>query len=227
MLVLEGGAEFQGAMAEADLAAIAIAGGENINLCILPTAAAVDDNHLRAGSNGVRWFKALGVKNAKYIEVIDQQSANNTDNAKQLDEADLIFILGGSPAFLAQALIETACSKSLQHAYSKGKIVCGSSAGAMVLCQYYFNPLDQKIYRGLNMLTNTIFIPHHSKYGKIWLPIIGNELGNVKILGVDEETAIIGPNRSSTWQVYGKGRVYLYLQGKLTQNLTSGMILNL
>jgi len=59
-LLLEGGAEFGGKMAEPDRRAIELAGGPDVIISIIPTAAAPDNNHQRAGSNGVNWFKSLG-----------------------------------------------------------------------------------------------------------------------------------------------------------------------
>ena len=51
-LLLEGGAEFGGRMAEADRRAIELAGGAEAPICIIPTAAAPDNNHEHAGENG-------------------------------------------------------------------------------------------------------------------------------------------------------------------------------
>lgn len=51
-LVLEGGAEFGGRMAEPDRRALALAGGPEAPIVIIPTAAAPDHNHERAGQTG-------------------------------------------------------------------------------------------------------------------------------------------------------------------------------
>ena len=53
-LLLEGGAEFGGRMSEPDRRAIELAGGPGAPISIIPTAAAPDNNHQRAGRNGVR-----------------------------------------------------------------------------------------------------------------------------------------------------------------------------
>ncbi len=225
-LILEGGSEFQGAMALADQAAIALCGRKDICVRIIPTAAAVDNNYRRAGSNGVNWFKSLGVDDVSSVEVIDQESANDQKNAQQIAAADLIFILGGSPLYLAQALNATLCSQSLLHAYSNGKILCGSSAGAMYLCQYFFNPMDKRIHEGINLLPEIIFLPHHYKFKESWLPAIKKVMYGITIIGVDEETAILG-KPSSNWEVYGKGEVNIYKADKPKQTFTSGMTLQL
>ena len=48
-IVLEGGAEFGGRMDEVDRRAIELAGGSSALISIIPTAAAADNNHQRAG----------------------------------------------------------------------------------------------------------------------------------------------------------------------------------
>ena len=57
-LLLEGGAEFGGQMSEPDRRAIELAGGPSAQISIIPTAAAPDNNHQRAGRNGVTGLKA-------------------------------------------------------------------------------------------------------------------------------------------------------------------------
>jgi cyanophycinase len=64
-LLLEGGAEFSGRMADPDRRAIELAGGYSALISILPTAAAPDHNHQRAGNNGYRWFRNLGATNVE------------------------------------------------------------------------------------------------------------------------------------------------------------------
>ena len=59
-ILLEGGAEFGGDMAIPDRRALELAGGPDVRISIIPTAAAPDDNHQRAGQNGMRWFQSLG-----------------------------------------------------------------------------------------------------------------------------------------------------------------------
>ena len=53
-LLLAGGAEFGGRMAVPDRKALVLAGGSEAPVLIIPTAAAPDNNHRRAGENGVR-----------------------------------------------------------------------------------------------------------------------------------------------------------------------------
>ena len=77
-ILLEGGAEFQGQMAAPDRRAMELAGGMDAPVAIIPTAAAPDQNHRRAGNNGVRWFQSLGARQVRALELIDRASANRT-----------------------------------------------------------------------------------------------------------------------------------------------------
>jgi cyanophycinase len=70
-IVLEGGAEFGGRMEVPDRMAIQQAGGPEALICILPTAAAPDNNPQRAGQSGVNWFKHLGATNVSCLPLID------------------------------------------------------------------------------------------------------------------------------------------------------------
>ena len=62
-ILLEGGAEFGGRMADPDRQAMRLAGGPDVPISIIPAAAAPDNNHRRAGRKGVDWFKGLGATN--------------------------------------------------------------------------------------------------------------------------------------------------------------------
>jgi len=68
-ILLEGGAEFGGQMAEPDRQAIMLAGGPDMPISIIPAAAAPDNNHQRAGRSGVDWFRRLGATNVSAVPV--------------------------------------------------------------------------------------------------------------------------------------------------------------
>ena len=76
-LLLEGGAEFGRRMRDPDLRAIELAGGFDIPLRIIPTAAAPDHNYDNAGGIGTRWFRGLGVRDVTSLKIIDKSSAND------------------------------------------------------------------------------------------------------------------------------------------------------
>lgn len=210
-LLLAGGAEFSGGMSEPDLRALELAGGFDSPVCVIPAAAAPDNNHRKAGNNGVRWFKSLGATNAFTVDVIDSKSANDESLAASIRTSRLIYLLGGFPHHLGESLKDSICWQAAVDVYEQGGVIGGSSAGAMVLCEHYYDPYEKKLFRGLNLLPNACVLPHHNNYGKAWASTLAHVLSNVVLVGVDEYTGMIGSG--SEWQVYGSGEVTLYRGG--------------
>ena len=103
-MLLAGGAEFGGEMEAADRQAIALAGGPDASLSIIPAAAAPQNDHWGAGQNGVDWFKSLGAVNVAALPLIDSASANSPKLVDILRKSKLIYMLGGSPSYLSQTL---------------------------------------------------------------------------------------------------------------------------
>ncbi len=212
-ILLEGGAEFGGQMAAPDQRGIELAGGAGAPIFIIPTAAAPDHNDQRAGQNGVRWFKRLGADNVILLPVVDVTSANDPSLASVLRQARLVYLLGGFTHYLGQALAGSLCLQAMREAYASGAVIAGSSAGAMVLCQYYFNPEAHGAVEGWNFIPNTCVIPHHNTFGRRWAPELAEKLPGVTLVGIDEQTGMVDDGPQGAWNAYGKGTVTLYRRG--------------
>ncbi len=219
-LLLEGGSEFQGQMEEPDRQAIALTGKKGTEICIIPTAAAPDNNHINAGENGVRWFQSLGVKNVRSLPIIDTASANDKTLAEILINADLIYLLGGYPGYLEESLRETLCWSAILKAYKRGAVLAGSSAGAMVMCEWFLNPENKELQHGLGVIPNMIVIPHHENIGKQWVELIQKQLPQVTIVGIDEQTGMIRKHGEEQWNVYGKGSITVYHDNNTQKHTT-------
>ncbi len=213
-LLLEGGAEFGGGMAEPDRHAMDLAGGPEARIAILPTAAAPDKNHERAGRNGARWFRSLGATNVEVVPVIDKSSANDPALALRLRSARFIYILGGFPHYLGETLRGTRIWQAVIEAYEQGSVIGGSSAGAMVLCEHYYDPQAGQLLPGLNLLRNACVLPHHNGFGKNWSQQLVPQLPQVTLLGIDEQTGLLA-HRSGAWTIHGAGKVTLYSRGQV------------
>ena len=212
-LLLEGGAEFGGRMRDPDLKAIELAGGFDAPIRIIPTAAAPDNNHQRAGSNGIRWFQSLGAKDVVSLPLIDKVSANDENIAKSLREAKLIYMLGGFTGYLGETLKGSAAWRAALDAYHNDAVIAGSSAGAMVMCEFYYDPSRGQVVDGLNLLPNSIILPHHNTFGKSWASRL-LEISKATLVGIDEQTGMLD-NGPQAWTVYGRGCVTLYRNHKI------------
>jgi len=214
-LLLEGGAEFGGRMRDPDVRAIELAGGFNAPICIIPTAAAPDNNQQRAGNNGIRWFQSLGAKDVRSVPLIDKPSANTAEIAKSLRDAKLIYLLGGFTHYLGQTLKDSLAWRAVMDAYQDGAVIAGSSAGAMVMCEFYFDPSAGKVVDGLNLISNSLVLPHHDTFGKSWAPKLTKQIPDVTLLGIDERTGMLNDGENNMWNVYGAGNVTLYRNGSV------------
>jgi len=215
-ILLEGGAEFGGQMAIPDRRAIELAGGLEARISIIPTAAAPDNNHERAGRNGLRWFTHLGATRVSVLPLIDQDAANRPDIVAALRESRLIYLLGGFTHYLGQTLAGSASWQAMLATYESGAVIAGSSAGAMVLCQHYYNPEAAQVVEGLGLIPNACVLPHHNTFGKGWASRLTERLPDAVLIGIDEHTGMIDDGDDGRWSVYGQGAVTLYCTGRPT-----------
>ena len=209
-ILLEGGAEFGGRMADPDRQAMRLAGGPDVPISIIPAAAAPDNNHRRAGRKGVDWFQGLGATNVSVLPLIDRASANDPEIAVALATSKLIYLLGGFPRYLGQALDGSRSWQAISNAYRSGVVVAGSSAGAMVLCEYYYDPVSSQALKGLNLVERMCILPHHNTFGQDWAPQLQKQLPDIILFGIDEETGALYLASSGNWRVYGKGKITVY-----------------
>ena len=209
ILLLEGGCEFQGKMEDPDREALALAGGKNAKVVIIPTAAAPDNNSKRAGNTALKWFRKLGARNILALPIIDKKSADDPELSAELEGANLIYILGGFPGYLEHTLRKSRCFDALWQAYQKDAVLAGSSAGAMVLCEWYFDPDVKEIKKGFGILKDVMLIPHHDTFGGSWHSLYFDDISDTRCIGIDEQTGMINQSGSDQWTVYGKGKVTL------------------
>ena len=217
VILLEGGAEFGGQMAVPDQRAMVLAGGKDTPIRIIPAAAAPDNNHHQAGENGVSWFKRLGATNVAALPLIDSTSADDLGIAEALTKTRLIYLLGGFPRHLGQTLRGSRCWQAILSAYRTGAVIAGSSAGAMVLCDHYYDPSTSQVMDGLKLVNGMCILPHHNAFGKDWVPRLRKNLPKLVLVGIDEETACICVDSQESWQVHGKGKVTLYYKNHIKE----------
>lgn len=215
--MLQGGAEFGGQMRTSDLRAMELAGGLQMPVCIIPAAAAPDANHVKAGWNGRNWFRTLGARHVSVTMLIDHASANDPGIADQLQRAMLVYLPGGFPVYLARVLKDSLGWRAVQTALGKGAVLAGSSAGAMVMCEYLFDPQTKRPVKGLGLLSNCCVLPHHNAFGRHWAPVLEKNLPRATLIGIDEQTGMINDGPGGEWSVHGQGAVTIYQKGHQAQ----------
>lgn len=207
-LLLEGGGEFKGRMAEADRSALKAAGGRPVT--IVPAAAAPECGQEQAGRNGVDWFRALGANEVRSTGWVDRESSLDPAIVRAVRDSGLIFLPGGSPSYLADALQGTPVWEAIRAAHASGAVVGGSSAGAMVLCGVFLDPVEKRVRPGLGLLPGICILPHYDTFGRTWVHTLRIAAAGALLVGIDEETGILNDGPDGTWTVYGRGAVTLH-----------------
>jgi cyanophycinase len=118
--------------------------------------------------------------------------------------------LGGFPGYLARILAGSKAWRAMVAAFERGAVLAGSSAGAMVLCEHFYDPERRDIAAGMGVLPNACVLPHHDTFGQRWVPRLRPALPHATLIGIDEETGVIGDLETNEWNVYGGGDVMLY-----------------
>jgi cyanophycinase len=188
---------------------------------ILPTASALDGEATFLGwaDRGVEHFSALG---AEVEPVLVRTAAEGHDAAalQAIGEADLVYLSGGNPRHLRAVLDGSPLGAALVAANARGAVIAGCSAGAMAIvgrCMDFRTlprlrmplPFPIRWRAGLGLVDGVAVLPHYDAFPEPLSACIALQAprGGV-VLGIDEDTAVVG--RNGAWQVHGAGRVTVW-----------------
>lgn len=162
-------------------------------------------------------FGKLGVKNIKRLDVNNRKDAFDTENAKLVREADLLFFTGGDQLRITSILGGTPIYDALKELCCNGGLIAGTSAGASVMSDTMIvtgeddespRKCTLKMSPGLGLLKNIIVDQHFAQRGRIGRLLTGiAQNPEVLGIGIDEDTAIIVSD-SGIVEVIGSGAVY-------------------
>jgi len=162
----------------------------------------------------------LGV-HAVPLVVHDRAEANDPDVAAQVDGAGLIYLSGGHPGFLADTLRDTALWRAIEAAWRGGAALAGCSAGAMAMADHVPELRHPRNggQPGFGLLPHVRVLPHFDRMIG-WMPDVLTRpffrgSNGVHVVGVDEDTAIVGGPEVFT--VQGRQSAWLLSDGKRKQ----------
>jgi cyanophycinase len=226
-VALVGAGEFLPAMAGIDGELLASTGVARPRVAILPTASFPDGEEVfqRWASMGTAHFATLGAE-VEPVLVRDRMDADDPGAAQAVGEADLIYLSGGKPRYLLRTLAGTAVGRSLAAAHERGAVLAGCSAGAMALAGHAFDfrvrlvPWPLRWGQGLGFASGVSVVPHYDAWPEPLSALIAFQAprGSV-VLGIDEETAVVG--RDGSWQVHGAARVTVW-RGRHRERFRAG-----
>lgn len=203
-------------MAEFDAGLLLATGCPRPRVAILPTASYPDGEEVfnRWAAQGVAHFGSLGAE-VEPVLVRYRAEADDAAAAQAVGEADLVYLSGGRPGYLIDALIDTAVGRALVTAHERGAVLAGCSAGAMVLAAHSFDfrmrvapwPLHWRL--GFNIVPGALVVPHYDAWPEPLCALIALQAPRDSlVVGIDEETAVVG--RDGAWQVHGRSRVTVW-----------------
>src|SRR4051794_37269437 len=160
----------------------------------------------------------LGVEQV-IVPVVDRASADDPDLALLVQGAGLVYLSGGNPPFLAATLRGTVVWQAIYDAWQGGAALAGCSAGAMALATKVpdiRHPLRGS-EEGLGVVPRLSVIPHFDRLAARMPDFVLNAVTHagpeVTVIGVDEDTALVGgpdhwvvQGRQQVWVLTGDGR---------------------
>jgi len=194
VLCLQGGNEFGPGCRAMDVDLLARAAGGPVVVTAL--AGAEGREYRTAGENGVRHFGALG---AADVTVAPDVREDREGALAALRRARLLVLPGGSPSRLLEALTSTPVGALLQELLDDGVVLMGSSAGAMVVCEWTVlpdrrGPKGTAVVRGLGLVPGLVVVPHWSggsSRGE-WLRAVDETVpSGVHVVGLPEESGVL------------------------------------
>lgn len=217
IIALLGSGEFTAAMFDVDRSLLAATGRARPRVALLPTASWPDgEETFRTWiAQGCAHFGDLGAE-VEPIEIRGREDADDPAWEQGIGEADLVYLSGGKPGHLLDALRETAAGAALAQVHARGGVVAGCSAGAMVLADRQPRVGGRRFIRfpigwseGLGLVPGTAVLPHYDALPEPLLAAVALAAPRgIAVLGIDEETAAIGLD--GAWQVRGRGRVTVW-----------------
>jgi cyanophycinase len=216
-IALLGSGEFTAAMLDVDRDLLAATGRRRPRVAIVPTASWPDgEATFRTWiAQGCAHFGDLGAE-VEPVELRGRDDADDPAWAQAIGEADLVYLSGGKPRHLLEAVVGTPVGKALADLHERGGVIAGCSAGAMVLAAQQLRLAGRRPIRlplgwsrALGIVAGAAVLPHYDAIPEALVAALVLAVPRSPVvLGIDEETAVVGVG--GTWQVRGRGRVTVW-----------------
>jgi len=191
---------------------VALCGGADANIVVIPSASKLRDT----GPRYVSLFKGLGAGEVESLDFDTRRDAEEPNRLARIEQANGIFITGGNQLRITTLLGGTPVSRLIRSLNAGGVHVAGTSAGAAVLSEHMIAFGEEggspragsvRLAPGLG-LTNRFIIDQHfrqrDRLGRLTTALAFNPFAIG--IGLDEDTAaFIGPDNEV--EVLGSGGV--------------------
>lgn len=174
---------------------IAVCGGKNARIGIIPTASELEDT----GRNYEKLFRKIGVQHVKVLPFETREDCGPSEHLDYIGKCDGVFLTGGNQLRLSTTLGGTAVAQMIRRRNAAGMHVAGTSAGAAFMPEHMIagglegstpSPDMVTMAPGLG-LTNKFIIDQHfrerDRLGRLLTALAYNPFAIG--IGLDEDTA--------------------------------------
>ena len=231
VLALVGSGEFTPAMDAVDHALLVATGRERPRVAIVPTASWPDGEPVfrRWAAQGEAHFSALGAEPIPVL-VTGRDTADDPVLVDAIAGADLVYLSGGKPGHLLEALDGTPAGDALRSAHASGAVVAGCSAGRRGPWRRQLRLGGRGFLRppigwddALGLVPGIVVVPHYDAIAEtLVVPVVLAAPAGTTVVGIDEDTAAVG--RDGVWQVHGRGRVTVWHGRKRERHRAGGVV---
>jgi cyanophycinase len=222
VLGLMGSGEFEPWAAEVDRWLLEHARRGSGRVLVLPTASAPEGDEVFDGwaERGLAHYESIGAS-ARVLGLKTREDAARPGCVAALEDASMVFLSGGNPAYLAATLRATPFWEALLVAMEGGMAYGGCSAGAACLAEVVPDSSvvgfsDRLWQPGLGLFRDARIGPHWDALDSFVSGLTDHIVRGVppgtRLVGIDEATAMLGDGNG--WTVTGRGSVHVYLDGK-------------
>jgi cyanophycinase len=205
-LALVGGGEWRDGCRDLDGELLTATGAKEV--VVLPTAAAYEHPD-RVAERAVTYFESLGVK-VRPLMVLHRAEGDDAKVIEAARKADVVYIADGSPLHLRSVLKGSELWDAILISYHSGGVLAASGAGATLVCDPMVDPRGGAYTVGLGVVSDLAVFPYHgTAAGHLRDRSIDLLPANAKLVGIDEETALVR-NPKGSWRVAGVGTVTVY-----------------
>jgi cyanophycinase len=226
-VALVGAGAFLPEMAAFDADLLATTGRRRPRVAIVPTAGFPDGaaDMTRWVCRGSDHFAALGAE-VEAIPVRDPGAADDDAAAQAIGEADVVYLAGGAPGRMLEALAGSAVRSAIVAAHARGAAIAGCSGGAMALVERVMGlrggrlPWPLSWRDGLALVEGVAVLPGYDRMPEALAALLALQAPRgTAVIGIDEGTAMMG--RDGSWQVHGRARVTVW-RGRRRERLRPG-----
>jgi cyanophycinase-like exopeptidase len=207
-------------MDQTDRALLAALGRQRPRVALIPAASGLEPgsperwNHM-----GERHFAALGATPVA-VPFATRDDAEAPAVLDALSGADLFYFSGGNPEHLVDCLRGTAAWALIAAAHAAGAGIAGCSAGAMMLGAHTLRVRaivggqPPRWIEAMGVAEHLVVIPHFDRMAgfvgpELFRAILASAPEGHRLIGIDEDTALVRLGAGRPWRVSGRQTVAL------------------